>query len=130
MRFEDYRADQRAEHDVLVDDRRIDGALADGGRDLELKHGERHDVEERGKPHRGKRLQHASRNDSGDRVRGVVKAVHEVEGEREHDEHDRHAESDLDGIHGQSSRYAFSRTMPSMMFATSSQRSVTDSSSS
>ena len=72
-------ADQRAEDQVVVDERRVDDALADRGRDLEVEQHDRDEVEE-GRPHHGLiRLQHAGRDDGRDRVRGVVEAVHEVE---------------------------------------------------
>ena len=63
--------------------------------------------------HRRARREHARRHDRGDRVRGVVEPVDEVEGKRQGDHGDqreRHQE--------------YSSTTPSRMFATSSQRSV------
>ena len=76
--------------------------------------------------HRLVGLEHAGRDDGGDRVGRVVEAVHEVERERDQHERDHDAQTDLVG--GTGVHQEFSRTMPSMTFATSSQRSVIDSS--
>ena len=92
-------ADQRAEHHVLVDDARLDDALADGGRHLELEDEDRHHVEEGGKSHRVLRLEHAGGHHRGDRVGRVVEAVHEVECQGQRHQHDHHPEGGLRGLH-------------------------------
>ena len=89
------RADQRAEDDVVVDDAGLDDALADRRRDAQVEDEDRDDVEEGGEDDRLLRLQHAGRDDGGDRVRGVVEAVHEVERDRQHDQQRDDAERDL-----------------------------------
>ena len=76
------------------------------------------------------RLQHAGRDDGGDRVRRVVKAVHEVERERQRDQQRDDPERDLGRCHADPIAQEFSRTTPSIRLATSSQRSEIDSSSS
>ena len=65
-----------------------DDAGADGLGHVQAEEQEGDEVEE-GRPGDGvARLQHARRHDGGDRVRGVVQAVEEVEGERHDDEDD------------------------------------------
>ena len=64
--------------------------------------------------------------DGGDGVGGVVKAVHEVKQQGNDHQPGDDPESDLYGFHG--GAQAFSSTMPSTILATSSQRSVIDSS--
>ena len=128
------RADQRAEDHVVVDHAGLDDALADRGRDLQLEDEDRDDVEEGREHHRLLRLQHAGGDHGGDRIGRVVEAVHEVERERQRDQQRDHPEPSLDvpiacclstpRRRGQE----FSRTMPSIRLATSSQRSVIDSS--
>ena len=76
------------------------------------------------------RAQHARRDDGGDRVRGVVQAVEEIEGERDHDERDQDRQGERDGVHvNQNLRYrshhTFSSMMPWISLATSSKRSTT-----
>ena len=126
----DDRADQRAEDDVMVDDAGLDDALADRRRDAEVEDEDRDDVEEGGEDDRLLRLEHAGRDDGGDRVGGVVEAVHEVERDRQHDQHRDDAERDLGSCHRRERAQEFSRTTPSIRLATSSQRSEIDSSSS
>ena len=124
------RADQRAEDDVVVDHARLDDALADRRRDAQVEDEDRDDVEEGGEDDRLLRLQHAGRDDGGDRVRGVVEAVHEVERDRQHDQQRDDAERDLGRVIATRAAQEFSRTTPSIRLATSSQRSEIDSSSS
>src|SRR5205809_556697 len=72
---------------LLMRDRgRRDDALADRRGHLRLEEQERDEVEERGPHHGVVRLQHARRDDRGDRVRRVVEAVDEVEAEGQRDD--------------------------------------------
>ena len=124
MTFQADRADQRAEDHVVVDDRGVDDALADGRGDLQLEQQDRDEVEE-GRPHdRLVGLQHAGGDDGRDRVRGVVEAVHEVEDERHDDQHDDRGGERAD-IQGRSQ--PFSSTTPSITSATSWHLSVVSS---
>ena len=81
------RADQRAEDHVVVDRDGIDDALADGRRHFQVEDEDGDEVEERRPRHRVMRAQHAGRDDRGNRVRGVVKAIHEIERKRQRDQH-------------------------------------------
>jgi hypothetical protein len=117
-------AHERAEDHVVVDDLRVDDALADRGGHLQVEDEDRDEVEERGEGDRVVRLQHAGGDDRGDGIRRVVQPVHEVEQQGEGDEEDQHPHPDLEPGH------EFSSEMPSARFATSSQRSVMASSSS
>ena len=67
----------------MVDHRRIDDTLADGGGDFQLEDEDRDEVEEGGPHHGVMGFEHAGRDDGGDRVRRVVETVHEVEHERQ-----------------------------------------------
>src|SRR6185369_13474979 len=100
-------------------DLRIDDPLADRVRHVEREDREGDEVEEPGPQHRLAGGEDARRDDGGDRVRRVVKSVDVVEGQRDHDDRD-------DDQHGLIQ--LFSRSTPSMMLATSSHRSVADSS--
>ena len=111
----------------MVDDVRIDDALADGGRDLEVEDEDRDEVEERREGDCVVGFQHARGDHGGDGVGRVVQAVHEVERNGQHDQQRDDPERGLDGAHA-SAAQEFSRTTPSIRFATSSQRSVMDSS--
>ena len=109
---------------MVIDDAGVDDALADGGRDAEVENEDSDEVHQRRDHHRLVGLQHARRDHGGDAVRRVVEAVHEVERQRDDDQPGDDAEAQLPGrLHQE-----FSMTMPSMTFATSSQRSVIDSS--
>ena len=77
-----------------------DDPLADRRSDAQMKDEDRDDVEERREDDRLLRLQHAGRDDGGDRVRRIVKAVHEVERERERDQQRDDAERDFGRRHG------------------------------
>jgi hypothetical protein len=57
----------------------LDDALADRRRHAQVEDEDRDEVEEGGEHHRLPGLEHAGGHDGGDRVRGVVEAVHEVE---------------------------------------------------
>jgi len=92
-------ADQRTEHDVVVDDGRIDGALADGRRHLELEDENRDDVEEGRPRHRLVRLEHAGGDDGGDRVGGIVEAVHEIEHQCQTDQQHHDPQADFESRH-------------------------------
>ena len=132
--FGTFESLKRAAHHVVIDHARQHDALADRGRHLELEDEDRDDVEEGGEQHRLLRLEHAGGDDGGDRVGRVVETVHEVEQHRQHDQQRDDPEGNLDVFHGGKRRkraaalQAFSRTMPSMRLATSSQRSEMDSS--
>ena len=67
-----------------------DDDLGDGVGHLERQEEERDEVEERGPHHRLPRLQHSRRDHGGDGVRRVVKAVDEVEDQRDADDGDDH----------------------------------------
>ncbi len=118
---------------------------ADGAGDLELKDEQRGKVEHRRPDHGVVGLQYAGRDDRRDGIGGVVKAVHEVEREGDRDQHDDYGEAEGNRLHASlagrckipfalkakpANNYECSRTMPSTMFATSSQRSVMSSRSS
>nr|GEU28419.1 hypothetical protein [Tanacetum cinerariifolium] len=94
-------AHQRAEDDVLVHHRRIDGALAHRGSHRELvEHENGHEVEERGHGDGRLRLEHAGGHHRGNRIGGVMEAVHEVEHQREGDQNAQHPDADMyDGLH-------------------------------
>jgi hypothetical protein len=83
---------------------------------------DRDEVHHRGDHHGLVGLEHARRDHGRDAIRRVVKAVQEVEREGDDDQPEEDPQAQLAFHH------EFSRTMPSMMFATSSQRSVIDSS--
>ena len=110
----------------MVHHARVDDALADGAGDLELEDEERDEVEEGGPGYGLMGFEDAGGDDGGDGVRCVVKAVHEVKQQRNNHQPGDDPESDLYGFHG--GAQAFSSTMPSTILATSSQRSVIDSS--
>jgi hypothetical protein len=87
------RADEGAEHHVMVDDFGNDDALAYRRRDVQAEEQKRDEIEEC-RPHDGPlRAHRASRDDGRDRVRGVVKAVHEIEHERQQNQAHQHLES-------------------------------------
>ena len=82
----DDRADERREDEERVHDGRVHDVLADRLRDARLERERRDEVEER-RPGDGQlRRQDARPDDGRDRVRGVVEAVDEVEGERDEDD--------------------------------------------
>lgn len=91
-----------AEDHVVVHDGRIDDALADGGRHLQLKDEQRRKIEEGGESHCMMRLQHAGRDDGGNRVRGIMKPVHEVEcqGKNDQEDEDLEAHGGFAGLRG------------------------------
>ena len=93
-------------------------------RDVQVEDEKRDEVEERRQHDRLLRLQHAGRHDGGDRIRRVVEAVHEVERQRDRDQST--TTNHMMASCTRSCDQAFSSTMPSMMLATSSQRSVID----
>ena len=71
---------------MTVDHAGVDHALADGGGDMQTKMNRARKLK-LSRPDNGlTRLQYASRHDSGDRIGGIVEAVHEVERERERNE--------------------------------------------
>ena len=107
---------------MVVDDALVDDPLSDRGGDAEMEHENGDKIEECGQHHRLIRLQDAGRYHGRDRVRRVVKAVHEVEQQRHDHDTRQYAEAQLAG--GARVHQEFSSTMPSTMFATSSQRSV------
>lgn len=119
-------AEEGAEDEVVVNHPGIDDALADGAGHLELKDEERDEVEEGRPGNRLVGLQHFGGDDGGDGVGGIVEAVHEVEQQGDDDQPGDDPEPDLYVFHGDAQ--AFSSTMPSTILATSSQRSVMDSS--
>src|SRR5258708_26394444 len=106
-----------------MDDELIDDSLAHGRRDAQVEHEERDEVEGSSQKDWLVGLEDPRRDDGCNRVRGIVKPVHEVEDKRDEHEPDHDAQAQLGGFH-----HEFSRTMPSTMLATSSQRSVIDSS--
>src|SRR5215510_11206229 len=87
-------------------------AFGDTAGDLRFDEQERDEIEECGPGHGRARSEHSRRHDRRNGICGVMKAVDEIEYERDED----------DG--GESNHHAYSSTMPSRMFATSSQRSV------
>ena len=93
------RPAQRPEYHVVVDELRIDRSLADGSGHLEMKHPERDEVEEGGEGDCLPRCQCAGGDDRRNRIGAVVKAVHEIEGERQRHQQRDHPETDLDGLH-------------------------------
>ena len=115
----DDRAHQPGKDHREADDRDVDEAGADGLGDRRAE-GERGDEVEERRPDDGlARRQHPRRHDGGDRVGGVVKAVDEVENERDDDQRD---DCEKVGIHPRGQ--ACLTTTPSSTLATSSQRSV------
>ena len=99
MTFQTIAPDQRAEDDAAVDDAGADDARADGLRDVQAEHGERDEIEEGRPDHGDLRAQHARRDDRGDRVRGVVQAVQEIEHQRDGDEADQEGETECSCVH-------------------------------
>jgi len=95
---------QGTEDHMVVDDARLDDALANGGGHLQLEDADGDDVEKSGEQHRALRLEHAGGHDGGDGIRRVVEAVHEVEGQCQHNEQHNDPDTDLDGIHGRGLR--------------------------
>ncbi|MCY1462124.1 hypothetical protein D9M71_798640 [compost metagenome] len=83
----------------MVDDPDIDGAGAYGGRHLQVKDEDRDDVAHRRHRDRMVRLEHAGGHHRGDRVGRVVKAVHEVEQQRERHQQGDHPQAHLNGLH-------------------------------
>ncbi len=83
----------------MVDDGRIDRALADRRGDLQVKDEIRDDVEGRRKRDRLLRLEHAGRYDGRDGIGGVVKAVHEIEHERDDHEQRDGPDGELNRMH-------------------------------
>src|SRR5262249_49805516 len=82
------RADEPGQDHPVVDDVRIDDALAHRLGDLHAETEGGHEVEEGG-PHYGlQRREHAGGDDGGDRVGGVVKAVDEVEDQGDQNDED------------------------------------------
>jgi hypothetical protein len=89
------RADQRAEDQLVVDERGFDDSFANRCRDLELEElnshleeSERQHVEHRSPDDRLPRFEHARGDDRRDGIRGVVKAIHEIEGQCEQHQQD------------------------------------------
>ena len=68
------------------------------------------EVEERRPDHRLLRREHARRDDGGDRVRGVVEAVQEVE--RQRDEDDEDEEAGDRGVIGRAPQAFLTTTLP------------------
>ena len=82
------RADETREHDTYRDDARVDDSLGDRLGDLGPEDCKGDEVPER-RPRDGlDRREHTRRHHRGDRVRGIVKPVHEVEQEGEGDHPD------------------------------------------
>ena len=123
----DDRPDQRAENDVVIDNGWINGALANSGRHLQLEQEIGKKIEGSSPNHGLLGFENPRRNDGGDRVGCVVKAVHEIEQQGDKNQGADHPDTDLHGIHAALPAQEFSRTMASTVPATSLQRSVTDS---
>src|SRR4051812_28729777 len=107
----------------------MDDAFAYRRRDLRLEEKESEKVEKRRPSDRLQRSQYTGRHDGCDGVRGIVEAVHEIEQQRHEDQDDENFERHV--LLSRARRRGaqeFSRTMPCMTLATSSQRSVTLSS--
>ncbi len=97
-------AHQGAEDDVGVHHPRLDDALADGGRHAQVEDEDGDEVEEGGEHHRLPRLEHAGGNHRGDRVGGIVEAVHEVEHDGHRDEQRHDPQGGLYGLHWSAAR--------------------------
>src|SRR5262249_17040537 len=77
-------------HHAVVDNVRVDDALAHRPGDLEMKHQEGDEVEECRPDHGSARRQHSRRDHGRDRVGRVVKAIEEIEQERQSDQEPDH----------------------------------------
>src|SRR4029450_2051449 len=97
---------------------------ADGVSDVEPKHHEGDEVEERRPEHRVVRPEHPRRDDGRDRVGGIVQSVEEVEQQRECDQPDQDRKTKR-GAHGPAPPYTCSITIELISLATSSKRSAT-----
>jgi hypothetical protein len=93
-------ARERAEHDARVDEFGGNDTGADRLRHMRPEDQESNKIEEGSPYHRVLRPQYASRDNGGDRVRGVMQAVEEIKGQRDHDQGDQNRQSERDGVHG------------------------------
>jgi len=83
----------------VVNDGRIDDALAHGGGHAELEYEQRREIEESSQQDRLARLQHPGRDHGRNGIRGIVETVHKIERQCDQDEHDHDSQADLDGLH-------------------------------
>src|SRR3954453_2971848 len=130
----DYGSDQRAENHALINRTSVDDADAEGLRDVQSEHGNRNEIENRGPDDGRERAQHAGRDDGGNRVCRVGKAVQKIKSERQRDKPDEHRECQRRAGHrrpapvtGATDRQACSRTMLWISFPISSKQSITAS---
>ena len=77
----------------MIDDGRIDDALADGGGDQQAEKQEGDEIEKRRPQHCPLRPHHARRHDGGDGIGGVMEAVQKIEHQRERDQKQKDVET-------------------------------------
>ena len=84
---------------MRVHNARLHDALAHRGRHTEVKNKNRHEIEKRREEHRLPRAQDASGDHGGNRVGRIMKAIHEVKGQRQAHQKHHHPQSRLHAFH-------------------------------
>ena len=102
---------------------RGDDARSQGLRDMKAEHGKGDEIEEAAQTTAARR-EDARRHDGGDGIGGIMKAVHEVEQQRQGDKADQCSEC-TGRVHGPARPSRCSTTMPWISFATLSKLSTT-----